>query len=400
MKNGSITHKRAGIMNTKALFGSILLFLIQSAGFAQEKAVTEASSSLLYNPLFIGLLAVIIILLVVIMVLADVLKAAAHHKRELERKKKQGLSASGQGLAVLILIAASSGTLSAQTVAQQAAEQSSYGGLGAFIFYLMLSIIAFELFVAWMLYKTAMQLLGVEERKRQKAEAKAKTAVKEPSFIEKLNASVAIEKETDIMLDHNYDGIQELDNDLPPWWKYGFYLTIVISVIYLIHYHVINTGKLQQAEYEDQLAQAKLDAEEYRKKASNLVDENNATLLSDKESLTSGENIYMDNCAACHGKAGQGGGGPNLTDDYWLHSGGIKDIFKTIKFGWPEKGMKAWQQDLSAKQIHEVSSYIKSLHGSNPANPKEAQGELYKEEAIVADSSQVVVKDTTQLVHN
>jgi cytochrome c oxidase cbb3-type subunit 3 len=117
----------------------------------------------------------------------------------------------------------------------------------------------------------------------------------------------------------------------------------------------------------------------------------------DEGSLASGKTIFMDNCAACHGRAGEGGVGPNLTDDYWLHQGGIKDIFKTIKYGWPEKGMKSWQQDLGAKQIHEISSYIKSLHGTNPANAKEKQGELYKE-TIGNDSIQVVPADSMQLV--
>lgn len=384
-------------MKIKTVFSLAFLFLLHSAGIAREKVVKEESSSVLSNPLFIGMLTVVIVLLIVIVVLADVLKAAAHHKREQERKKRQASGSIGQIIGALSLVMVTSGTLSAQPAVQQLGEQGTYWGLGTFTFYLMLVIIAFELFVAWMLYTTAMELLGIAQRKRQNA----KTAVKQATFIEKINASVAIEKETDIMLDHNYDGIQELDNDLPPWWKYGFYLTIVISVIYLVHYHVSNTGKLQLDEYEEQLAQAKVEAEEYRKKSSNLVDENNATILMDKESLTSGESIYMDNCAACHGKALQGGVGPNLTDDYWVHSGGIKDIFKSIKFGWPEKGMKSWQQDLSAKQIHEVSSYIKSLRGSNPANPKEAQGELYKEEGVpVADSLQAAENGSTKLVHN
>lgn len=400
MKTGTITQKKEGVMNIKTLLGFTFLFLIHSLAFGQAKVVKDVSSSTFYNPLFMGLLVVIIVLLIVIVVLADVLKAAAFHKREKEKRKKGASVSAGQIIAVPVLTMITSGTLSAQNVVLQGVEQSSYWGLGTFIFYLMLFIIVFELLVAWMLYTTTMELLGIANRNRQKAEARAESTVKHSSFIEKINASVTIEKETDIMLDHNYDGIRELDNDLPPWWKYGFYLTIVISVIYLIHYHVSNTGKLQRAEYEDQLAQAKIDAEEYRKKSSNLIDENNVTLLIDKESLASGQNIYMDNCSACHGREGQGGVGPNLTDDYWLHNGGIKDIFKTIKFGQPEKGMKAWQQDLSAKQIHEVSSYIKSLRGSNPANPKEAQGELYKEETLVTDSLQASVNDTIKLAHN
>jgi cytochrome c oxidase cbb3-type subunit 3 len=255
----------------------------------------------------------------------------------------------------------------------------------------MTAIIVFEILIALALYSVAKELLGINEKRRLAGEAK----VKEPSFIEKINASVAIEKEDEIMLDHNYDGIHELDNDLPPWWKYGFYLTIIFSVIYMFYYH-FSSGKLQLAEYEDEMLAGQYDFNEYRKKASNLVDENNATLLTDAVSLESGKSVYMDNCAACHGRAGEGGVGPNLTDDYWLHEGDIKGVFKTIKFGWPEKGMKSWQQDLSAKQIHEISSYVKSLRGTNPPNAKEKQGEIYSESNAV-DTTNVPKKDSVQI---
>ena len=105
----------------------------------------------------------------------------------------------------------------------------------------------------------------------------------------------------------------------------------------------------------------------------------------------------MANCIACHGKDGEGTIGPNLVDDYWLHKGGIKDIFKTIKYGYPEKGMKSWQQDLPAKSINEVASYIKSLRGTNPPNAKEKQGDLYTEENL-NDSTKTIVKDSTEVV--
>ena len=337
------------------------------------------------NLLFIGLSVIILLLLIVIIGLAELLKTAAYQKKEQEKKQKGqqkenegGKQAQVSAAAILLFVA-----------------PTDYWGLGPYTFYLMICIIAFEIFVAWGLYATSMQLLGVTEKKRKEAEEKAKAA--QPTFLEKMNASVAIEKEQDILLDHNYDGIRELDNDLPPWWKYGFYLTIVFAAVYLIHYHVSKTGKLQLAEYEDQVLAGKHDVEEYMKKAANLVDENNATLLTDDASLASGKSIFEDNCGACHGRSGEGGVGPNLTDDYWLHKGGIKDIFKTVKFGWPEKGMKSWQQDLSAKQIHEVASYIKSLHGSNPANAKEKQGDLYTEEGL-SDSTKVTVTDSTQIV--
>ncbi|MFL5753430.1 MAG: cbb3-type cytochrome c oxidase N-terminal domain-containing protein [Bacteroidia bacterium] len=346
-----------------------------------QTALPVESSSVFLNPMFICLLAIILLLLVLIAVFADVVKAAANAKREDKKKNSEVLKGPG-ALMLLVTFLGISGSVQAQTVSPAGSIGASFYGLDGVTFFFLLGIILCELVILWILYKISMQLLGAEERRKKEAEerVKMKALVKQPSLIEKLNASVAIEEEADILLDHNYDGIRELDNNLPPWWKYGFYCTILFSFAYLIYYHSGNGGKLQLAEYEEQLAQGKRDAEEYRKKAANLVDENNATALKDISSLNSGKTIFMDNCAACHGKAGEGAVGPNLTDEYWIHKGGIKDIFKTIKYGFPEKGMKAWQQDLGAKQIHEVASFILSLRGTNPLNGKEKQGELYIEE--------------------
>ena len=401
METDSIKYKKSAKINAKAILCFSLLSIIHFSASAQEKTVQAETSSVFSNPLFIALLSLVILLLIVIIIFADVVKAAAHHKGEREKAKRNTSATGIKTLLILFTIGCCTNSLLAQTNVAPAitGAQSSYWGLDGFTFYLMLTIISFEIFVAWMLYNISMQLLGVEERKRKEAEERAKVIIKQPSFIEKINASVAVEEEADIMLDHNYDGIRELDNNLPPWWKYGFYLTIVWAVIYMIHFHGTNTGKLQLAEYDEQLAKGKSDMEEYRKKAANLIDENNATLLTDEISLNSGKSIYIDNCAACHGRAGEGGVGPNLTDDYWVHSGGIKEIFKTIKYGWPEKGMKSWQQDLGAKQIHEVACFIKSLHGSNPPNQKDKQGEFYKEKTV-NDSTKVMVKDTTQIILN
>jgi cytochrome c oxidase cbb3-type subunit 3 len=385
------------LRNKIGYFISLLfLTLLPFSASAKGETAYKDSLSLFSNPMFLVLLSIIILLLILIVMFADVVKAAAENRGEQE-KKKRGPGAGIKAVLVLAATLASADSLMAQGVVQTGAGGNSYWGLDAFTFYLMITIIAFEMFIIWALRKISMELLGAEERKQRLAEQKAKAVVKQPSIIEKLNASVAVEKEADIMLDHNYDGIRELDNNLPPWWKYGFYITIVWAVIYMIHFHVSNTGKLQLAEYEDQLAIAKAQVDEYRKKAANLVDENNATLLTDQASLAAGQSVFMDNCAACHGRAGEGGVGPNLTDDYWLHSGSIGAIFKTIKYGYPEKGMKAWQQDLGAKQIHEVSSFIMSLRGTNPANAKEKQGELYINSAVV-DSAATATVDSSLIV--
>jgi cytochrome c oxidase cbb3-type subunit III len=355
-----------------------------------EKTVSPAEKPSMYeSPVFIGLLCIAIFLGLTILVFAHVAKVSI--LIAVKRKNDENNSSGGLKALLVLLATGLSVTAFGQTDSTAAVSAivtgspatGSYWGMDALTFYLLVSFILFELFVVWQLYNVSMQQLGYYERRAQLAIEKkaARKMVKRPSFMEKMNQSVAIEKEADIMLDHDYDGIHELDNNLPPWWKYGFYVTIVFSFIYIIHYHGTHTGKLQTAEYEQELLTAKYEMAAYRKKAANLVDENNATLLTDNTSLSSGKALFTTNCAACHGAAGEGGVGPNLADDYWLHGADIKDVFKTIKFGYPEKGMKSWQQDLGARQIHEIASYIKSINGTNPPNAKEPQGDLFTETA-------------------
>ena len=384
------------ISSKKTALSLISGCFLHFSAFAEETAGPSETVSVLFNPLFIALLIIVILLLIAIIIFADVVKAAAYNRKEKEKLKD--VSGSLKTIVLLFAMGIVFQDARAQTVSEPLIQQASnaYYGLNSTVFYVMLFVIGLEVFIAGSLYSIARQLMDVAEIKERKRLEQAKAHINKPTLIEKINASVAIEAEEDIMLDHNYDGIRELDNNLPPWWKYGFYLTIVFAVVYLIHFHISNTGKLQIQEYEDQLTEAKLKMEEYKKKAANLVDENNATLLIDETSLGSGKSIFMDNCAACHGRSGEGGVGPNLTDDYWLHEGGVKNIFKSIKYGWPEKGMKSWQQDLGAKQIHEIASYIVSLHGTNPANAKEKQGILYMEKTA-NDSAQVVNSDSLKM---
>ena len=279
--------------------------------------------------------------------------------------------------------------------------------------------------------------------------------------------------EKDVLMDHDYDGIQELDNDLPPWWLWLFYITIAWAVIYMIHYHVLRTGDSQITEYhkemdpnwtpaqdarqagsglfyhspfynskgdmtprlrqERKLAELKA-AEEKAKLAAADKGEESATgsaditslsfdellkaamrkadpanleklqtafpeiyasldqkpaegagsskpaepkieALTDAASLGEGKAIYTKNCASCHGNEGQGGIGPNFTDDYWLHGAGMNNVVHTINNGVPAKGMISWKPILKEDEILKVASYILSLHGTNPPNPKKPQGD-------------------------
>lgn len=211
-----------------------------------------------------------------------------------------------------------------------------------------------------------------------------------PVFWEKVNAAVPIEKEADVMLDHNYDGIKELDNNLPPWWKYGFYLTIVWSFGYLVYYHVMDAGPLSIESYQAEMDEARVQKELFMRDAKNNVDES-SVLLADAAGIADGASIYKSNCAACHGNVGEGNVGPNLTDAYWIHGGDIKSVFKSVKYGIPANGMKAWESDLSPVQMQNVSSFIMTLAGTNPPNAKAPQGDLFQEAAAV-DSIVVAAK--------
>lgn len=206
--------------------------------------------------------------------------------------------------------------------------------------------------------------------------------------------AIPLEKEADHLLDHDYDGIKELDNSLPPWWKYGFYFTILVAVIYFFRFHVLHTGPTPEQEYDKEMATAAKQVEEYRKKAGEMVDEKTVT-MADAAGIAEGQKIFQTNCFACHGAKGEGGVGPNLTDNYWLHGGTINDVFKTIKYGVPEKGMQAWEKTYSPSQIRDLASYVKSLVGTNPPNGKAPQGDAFEEKGT---DTKPAAKDSTATV--
>lgn len=188
---------------------------------------------------------------------------------------------------------------------------------------------------------------------------------------------VPIEKEKDIILAHPHDGIYELDNSLPPWWVALFYITIAFSVVYVGYYHVFDAGLLQADEYKQEVAVAEKEVKAYLAKQADFVDETNVTALVEANELALGETIYKTSCASCHGALGEGGVGPNMTDNYWIHGGSIQDVFKTIKYGVPEKGMISWKEQIRPADMQRVASYLLTLVGTNPPNGKEPQGELF-----------------------
>lgn len=368
--------------------------------FAQEAQVNEPSC--FSNTLFNTLLAIIVILVIVIVGMANAVKnvSQSEYFQDKIKKAKAGNSGSAKiGAVALFMFSALMANAQEAPVAVEANDWL-IGGLDMFTFYFMLGIILLELFFIFGLYYALKGMLVAAEAEKSAEAALKKVKPVEKTIFDKLNAAVEVEREQEIMLDHDYDGIKELDNDLPPWWKYGFYLTIVVAVFYLIHYHISGTGDLQEAEYNMEVAKAKAEVEAYMKTAASNVDETNVKMLDAASDIESGKQVYQANCAACHGKLGEGGVGPNFADEYWMHGGSIQDIFITIKYGYPDKGMKAWSEDLSPMQIAQVSSFIRTLKGTNPPNGKAPQGDLYKEDGTPAagDSTTVVTDSLTVVV--
>ncbi len=256
-------------------------------------------------------------------------------------------------------------------------QMQNYIGYGAIVFALLLFIVV--MLVLLKTFKVLTRIIMKSEGYSDAeilAEFKPAKKEKKPKgeVWNKLLSLKPLSQEKELVMDHEYDGIQELDNPIPGWFMYLFYITIVFAVSYLLIYHVFGIGQLQYAEYKTEMAQADVAKKEFLSKQANRVDENSVKLVSDPATIAAGQAIFKTTCAACHGEHAQGVVGPNLTDDFWLHGGKINEVFKTIKYGVPAKGMPTWEKQLSAKQISDVANFVKSLHGTNPAGAKEPQG--------------------------
>lgn len=200
-----------------------------------------------------------------------------------------------------------------------------------------------------------------------------------PSVWEKLLSLKPIEQEKNLEIDHAYDGIKELDNPVPAWFNVLFFGTMIFAICYLFYYHIGGYGDLQDQEYANEMVKAQEEKAAFLEKSSNTIDENSVKFDNTQTVLEEGKGIFNTNCVVCHGDKAQGVIGPNLTDEFWLHGGGINNIFKTIKYGVPDKGMISWEKTLNPKQISAVSNYIMSLKDTRPAGAKARQGEPYEE---------------------
>ena len=248
---------------------------------------------------------------------------------------------------------------------------------------IMLGVLLFVLLVLVFTLQKVVYMLKIESSSGKYPVAEEQT------FWEKILSLKPLSAEKDVELDHDFDGIKELNNPIPVWFNFLFYTTIVVGFIYFFAYHVFDAAPLQGKEYETELKVAEVSKQEYIKKAGNLIDENSVTLLTDNAKIAEGAKVYTAKCAVCHGEKGEGKVGPNLTDEYWIHGGDVKSIFKTIKYGVPSKGMVAWQNSMNGAQMQELASYILTLQGTNPTGAKEPQGEK------VAATNTTAARDST-----
>jgi cytochrome c oxidase cbb3-type subunit 3 len=374
MKNLKIYAKP--VLTLTAMFG-----LSISEGWAQQTNTIASSTGIADSTLLFLMLGFIALLLAIISALSNSIKSLS--------KPVADKTSSNENSAKSILLLIGLGTAGAANAANSSPIMPDFVMTNE-IFWLLSTVIIFQVVVIFILFNSLQTLIKLE-----RGESFEEEEVAEDIFATlNLTDRVPVEQEETIMMDHEYDGIRELDNNLPPWWKYMFYATIIFAVVYLIRFHITGDGPSSHEEYMAEVQEAVALKAEIMADATDMVTEDNVVYLVDAPTLEKGAAIYKGNCATCHGQLGEGGAGPNLTDQYWIHGGSIKNVFSTIKYGVAAKGMIAWESQFTPEQMQTVASYVLSLQGTNPPNGKAPQGEIYVEEFKNedGDSTTVVVE--------
>jgi cytochrome c oxidase cbb3-type subunit III len=358
----------------KKIIASIAALFVITAAIAQD-ATAPKTVNPGYNQLAILLLIIAIVLAFVIWGLGQVLLVLS---RQLLDKNKNTCKIT-TAIIITILLFTSQTSFANDTATEALKVVPNYGGLSSTNFYMFVTVLAVEvmaiLFLAFSIRRIYAELLPQKETTVKKYTVSKWWKKLDERFFTK---AIPVEREADFLLDHDYDGIKELDNALPPWWKYGFYITIAVAIVYLLNFHVLGIGKNPTEEYAAEMDNARIEKEIFEANNKDKIDENSVP-MADAAGLTRAKEIFNTKCWACHGKLGEGGAGPNLTDNYWLHNGSLNDIFHTIKTGYPDKGMQSWANDFTPKEISFLASYIKTLRGTNPPNAKAPQGDLFAE---------------------
>lgn len=360
--------------------------LVPAMSFAQETAGALTPATGAYDTIRYVLAGFAILLLLVIISLGYAIKAS------LDIRKKQMMNKSKVAKASSVVLLLLSTLLGPAAFAQDAAavpnsevveQPAFFGELFATApndMLITILILLVELMVIFVLVRVQIKLL---KEKKEVMEEVLRPVFTWSGLLEKLGANRSTDDVESLDLKHDYDGIRELDNNIPKWWQLAFLGTAVISLVYIFRMFVTETLPDQITELHQDQRIAAVKMAEYLKGAANNVDENTVTML-DAAGIAQGAAIFARNCVACHGVAGEGTIGPNLTDENWLHKGGLKDIFYSIKYGWPEKGMKSWKDDLSPIQIAQLTSYVRSIAGTDPPNAKAPEGEVYQDETAPA----------------
>lgn len=385
----NLTHKKITV--------TVLFLLISFTMLAQDAAAAKPVT-LGTNLSALLLVITIVFLAFVIWALGQVLIALS---RQLLEKDKPLIKVAA--IAVVLILSMLSQTVLAQTTAaadEAATVVSNYGGLSANTFYFLAAVVLTEIFAITFLYFSIRRINAELLPEKSVAAFKdSKLSTLWARLDKKLfTKAIPIEHEADALLDHNYDGIQELDNALPPWWKYGFIITIGFAFVYLLNFHVFGNGKNPTEEYQAEMNNAQIQKEVYESKNKDRIDEEHVS-MADATGIKSAEVNYVANCVACHGAKGEGGVGPNLTDDYWLHKGSLNDIYHTLKVGYPDKGMQSWASKFSPKEMSQLASYIKTLKGTNPPNGKVPQGDILTEE-MATDSLKTIKTDSIKIARS
>lgn len=375
----------------KTLFAAIAMFITCTAVAQNYKSPEESS---LIHPMstvdtILLILAVILLLPVIIMGRSFMASVKVYW----EKQKDKNTSLKVLLPFVFMVLCMHASAQDAASAAAPATTGSSWPATTWALFIAVLLEVAVLLFFSISSLKFIKRIMGVETEDAEIENAMAGDTVKKETLWHKvwqrINNFKSIEEEVTLDTGHNYDGIRELDNRIPPWFTAAFVITITFACVYLLRYHVFHSAPLPAEEYKNEMALAAAEHEDYVRTHADLVDENNVKMLG-ADDMAAGKAIFIEKCTACHLADGGGLVGPNLTDDYWIHGGSVSSIFKSIKYGWPDKGMIAWKDQFSDKQINELASFVKSLEGTKPQTPKEPQGELYKDSATTTPA-----KDTS-----
>ena len=338
---------------------SVLVAMVLTKGAVAQQVVTNSNPEMHYYLLT----AIAIILLVVIVALNGAIKNIATGKALWENKNGAAV--------VLAFVFSFAGNQAFAQSQDMVIVEPNYG----LVFWLFLLVVLILIIIVFVQLSVLSGL--VNTIKGQTAEDGEYYEVETgfDRFWKGLTNAAPIEREAEIMTDHEYDGIKELDNVLPPWWVWLFYLSIVFAVVYFGYYEIYKSTDMSMDEYQVEM----LIAEEQA--AAIGVTPDNVQLMEDESNLANGKKVFESNCASCHLIDGGGSIGPNLTDNYWKNGGSIKNLFTTVENGIPATTMVSWKALISPNDRQDVVSYILvKLVGSTPANPKDPEGELYNPE--------------------